>query len=142
MKPRHLILLLDINEDRRSLLRCVLETAGHYKVIPIMHPTESVELDAHPRLLIAVWPFEVAATMALRRVLDRPLLVIANKLEEVPIGLVANQVLLKDQGTIEKILEAVKILTTWKRGPRPKGQYPAELQTANEARSRGTHGAD
>jgi hypothetical protein len=134
MRPRARILLLDIDEDRRSALSFVLENTGRYKVIPIMYPTESVELDAQPRLLIAVWPFEVAVAMVLRRVYDCPLLVLANNLGECPYGLVANQVLLDGQATSANILECAHILSVRKRGRPRKGIYPPALQQSNESR--------
>jgi hypothetical protein len=137
LRPKARILLLDMDEDRRSLLSYVLETSGHYRVTQISHPTQGVELDAQPRLLIVVWPFEVAATMVLRRVYDCPLLVLANDLDEYPYGLVANHNLLKGQATSANILECARILSICKRGPRP-GR--ANLTPANEARMKGNHG--
>jgi len=137
MRPKKKILLIDSNEERRSVRKFVLINRG-FIVQAVANAWDAAEaakaLDFD--LAIGVWPFEGADLATLldelqRRHSQMKSMVIADRLTERPPMLIVDAVLLKGQCSQFEIYERAKLLSARKRGPRkfmPAGQrttFPA-----------------
>jgi CheY-like chemotaxis protein len=129
MKPPKTILLIDSNENRRSVRAFALAVHG-YRVTQASRPKAVHEMRMFD-LLIGVWPvgpFKAPYT---------PALLIYRKCEEKKaLDLTVVDASMCDPSMAD-LLDRVKVLAARKRGPRPGSQGPMDVitQSANNFHS-------
>jgi DNA-binding response OmpR family regulator len=131
MRPKRRILLAGSDENRVSVLKCVLETNG-FRVTTALTAAEAL---GHLRaetydLLLCEWPLA-----GMQPLLDAardthqptPTLVLASRLKECPEGLFGDDVILSDGFCVAGLRDRIKVLSTRKRGPRPMKKEPVSV---------------
>jgi len=138
VRPKKRILLIDSNENRQSMRRFVFETRG-LAVFSASTPDEARDLsrDAHPDVVIAVWPFTGGD---LAQLVDQvreeapfaPSLLIVENLSVPPTSIVADATMCKGAFSMADVVERIKVLAARKRGPRPGFKItPAPVEIAD-----------
>jgi DNA-binding response OmpR family regulator len=139
MRPKKRILLVDGNENRRSVLYYTLTTHS-FKVESIGSTTEALLVAAEfsPELVIGCWTPDGNLGRLFDQVKDlcpTATMLIAERLRELPDSVVADVALLGAMAYPAEILQRAKLLCQRKRGPKKMPQSvrataQQELQTA------------
>lgn len=123
MRPKKVILLIDQNEDRRSMLKFTLCTHA-YKVEAFATPAEGIARfpDQDPDLIMVSHtptPDEMPAFQRFKHIWPHvPLLHLAADKERLPcLPLMADATMYRPHGNAE-LLDRTKVLCARKRGPR------------------------
>jgi hypothetical protein len=118
MRPKKQIYLIDANEERRSIRKFLLTNKG-FKV-----HTEAPE---SCNLVVACWPVNDDA-LKVARTLGAPLLLLVDHLDtKAPLTFGADRLLYGSSCCPWEIVDTVTILTTLKRGPKPRPVVSAPL---------------
>jgi two-component system response regulator CpxR len=143
MRPKRKILLIDSNEERRSV-RCYVLTNRGFAVHAAANAEEALHLAAvtRPDLAVLCWPLEKANAAALLALMHQRYpatrqMVIAEQLAEPPANIIADRVLLKGHCSQFEIYEQASILCARKRGPKrfaPASECSTEGADAAERR--------
>lgn len=128
MRPKRRILLIDSDENRMSIRRYLFITRG-FAVFSAPSADEARHLIAscYPDLVVATWPLAGADLGKLLSEIhdDSPtshLLLLAERLTEVPDGVFVDAALLKSACSATDIIERAKLLCVRKRGPQKTAQ--------------------
>lgn len=131
MRPKKRILLIDANEEHRSVLTFTLKTKGFLvRGAATADEARQAAFEFSPDLVIGCWPLATSDLGELLSFIHKQnwqvrSLVLCEALREAPALLVADVILLKGFCLSEQILERAMFLSARKRGPakfEPVGQ--------------------
>jgi len=138
MRPKKLVLIVDADENRNSILNFTLSTWG-FNVTAAAGCDEALDALSARRfdLIVCNWPMPRAAELLTQaRAIDEGThsLVLAHGVLEPPVGCFAHAILLtRIAASKAELFDRVKLLTARKRGPRRKPVLAVD-ETAEERR--------